>query len=189
MTPDGVMTDESIETAEETVEAVKASVSCFMGRLPATETRVAEQTFPDVNEQIARQIEANVYYYARHPEEIEHRLNELEREWDIERALETTFSAVTLGGFFLGMFARRFRILAGMAGGFMLEHALHGWSPPLPLFRRIGIRSSREINLERYALKALRGDFENVDMDADPAKRADRAVVAASIDLSRELNG
>jgi hypothetical protein len=183
MMPDDAITDESSETAKETVEAVKASLSCFLKRMPSTETRVAEQTAPEVNEQIARQIEANVYYYARHPEEIEQRLNELEREWDIERALETTFSAATLSGFFLGMFARRFRFLAGMAGGFMLQHALHGWSPPLPLFRRIGIRSSREINLERYALKALRGDFQNVDRDADPAEKAAQAVVAASINL------
>ncbi|MCX5770789.1 MAG: hypothetical protein NTZ09_11030 [Candidatus Hydrogenedentes bacterium] len=181
MTPDGAMTDECIETAKEDLDAVKARLSCFMGRMPDTETRVAEQTAPDVNERIARQIEANVYYYARHPEEIDQRLNELEKEWDIERALETTFSAVSLSGFFLGMFARRFRFLAGMTGGFMLEHALHGWSPPLPLFRRIGIRSSREINLERYALKALRGDFQNVDKDADPAEKAGQAVVAASI--------
>jgi hypothetical protein len=189
MTPDEAIVEGCIESAEENLEAIKASLSCFMKRMPPTETRVAERTAPEVNEQIARQIEANVYYYARHIDEIEQRLNELEREWDIERTLETTFSAAAVSGFFLGMFSRRFRFFAGMAGGLMLEHALHGWSPPLPLLRRIGIRTSREINLERYALKALRGDFTNVDMDADPAARADQAVLAASIRLSRDLNG
>jgi hypothetical protein len=29
----------------------------------------------------------------------------------------------------------------------------------MPLFRRFGVRTSREIERERYALKALRGDF------------------------------
>jgi hypothetical protein len=32
----------------------------------------------------------------------------------------------------------------------------------IPL-RRLGIRTADEINNERYALKALRGDFENVN--------------------------
>jgi hypothetical protein len=35
-----------------------------------------------------------------------------------------------------------------------------GWYPLMPLFRRLGIRTAREIERERYALKALRGDFQ-----------------------------
>ena len=33
--------------------------------------------------------------------------------------------------------------------------------PLHPVFRRLGIRTQREIELERYALKALRGDFDH----------------------------
>jgi hypothetical protein len=33
----------------------------------------------------------------------------------------------------------------------------------VPVLRRLGVRTMDEINEERYALKALRGDFESVD--------------------------
>jgi hypothetical protein len=45
---------------------------------------------------------------------------------------------------------------------FLLQHALQGWCPPVPLFRSLGVRTASEIDEERYALKALRGDFEDV---------------------------
>jgi hypothetical protein len=44
----------------------------------------------------------------------------------------------------------------------LLLHAVQGWCPPVPLFRRLGFRTSAEIHQERYALKALRGDFSNL---------------------------
>ena len=54
-----------------------------------------------------------------------------------------------------------------LAGGFRwrcrhfsLSIRLKGWCPPLPVFRRLGVRTETEIQTERYALKALRGDFE-----------------------------
>ena len=40
--------------------------------------------------------------------------------------------------------------------------------PPVPLFRRIGIRTQSEIELERYALKALRGDFGPLAATVEP---------------------
>jgi hypothetical protein len=60
-------------------------------------------------------------------------------------------------------------------------HAIQGWYPLLPLFRRMGIRSQDEIDRERYALKALRGDFDavsTVDSDTARAAAAWRAVCA-----------
>jgi len=32
-------------------------------------------------------------------------------------------------------------------------------APPVPLLRRLGVRTASEIEAERYALKAVRGDF------------------------------
>ena len=43
---------------------------------------------------------------------------------------------------------------------FLLQHALQGWCPPLPVFRWYGVRTQSEIEQERYALKAIRGDFD-----------------------------
>ena len=43
-----------------------------------------------------------------------------------------------------------------------LQHAVQGWCPPLAVWRRLGVRTQSEIDEERYALKALRGDFRDV---------------------------
>lgn len=45
---------------------------------------------------------------------------------------------------------------------FFLQHAIQGWCPPLPIFRKLGYRTKEEINKEKYALKLLRGDFDEV---------------------------
>jgi hypothetical protein len=35
---------------------------------------------------------------------------------------------------------------------FLLQHGLQGWCPPLPVLRRLGVRTQREIDAEKYAL-------------------------------------
>jgi hypothetical protein len=70
---------------------------------------------------------------------------------------------VSLSGVVLGaMVSRRFLVLPAVVFGFFFQHATQGWCPPLPVFRKMGVRTRREINQEKYALKALRGDFEHV---------------------------
>jgi hypothetical protein len=49
---------------------------------------------------------------------------------------------------------------------FLLQHAVQGWCPPIIWFRRLGVRTSTEIDHERNALKALRGDFRHVAPDS-----------------------
>ncbi|HEX2972531.1 MAG TPA: hypothetical protein VHP11_09360 [Tepidisphaeraceae bacterium] len=133
-----------------------------MTALPSTSDRVALHTNPQINEEIARQTEARVTYFSSHPEEIDRRLSELDVEWDIERALETNAASIALFGSFMGLLAgRKWFILPTVVSGFLLQHALQGWCPPVGLFRRMGIRTSREIENERAALKALRGDFKS----------------------------
>jgi len=180
MAPDGVMMEEEVRQAGETLEQAGLRMQEWLQQAPATETRVANHTKDDVNKQIARQLEANVYYYARHPEEIAERLGELDAEWDIERSLELNWSVLSLASFGLALFSRRLGILGAAAAGFMLQHALQGWCPPIPAMRRMGIRTTREINLERFALKALRGDFQGIDQNADPGRKAEQALYAAS---------
>jgi hypothetical protein len=53
--------------------------------------------------------------------------------------------------------------MPGVISGFLLQHGLQGWCPPLPLFRRLGVRSFKEIDRERFALKYLRGDFSSIE--------------------------
>lgn len=100
-------------------------------------------------------------------EAVNRHIDSLEREWDVERYLQSNAGIVSLTGIALGAAVdRRFLLLPAVVFGFFLQHAVQGWCPPLPVFRRMGIRTRREINREKYALKALRGDF-----DAVPAQR------------------
>jgi hypothetical protein len=93
--------------------------------------------------------------------EIDQRLAELDREWDIERTIEANASTIALAGLGLGALVdRRFYALPVVVASFLLMHALQGWCPPVPLLRRLGFRTQPEIGEERYALKALRGDFD-----------------------------
>ena len=72
---------------------------------------------------------------------------------------------------------RRLFVLPALVAGFLLQHAVQGWCPPVPLFRRLGFRTQPEIEQERYALKALRGDFRGVsETTASPG--ADRSADA-----------
>ena len=144
-------------------------------------SRVSDQTTDASNERIRRQTEVNVAFYAQHPEQIARRLTELDQEWDIERTLETGSSTLTLTGLLLGITrSRKWLLLSLAVQGFFMQHAMQGWCPPLPLFRRLGIRTADEINRERYALKALRGDFRDLcttggEQDAGRALAAVRA--------------
>ncbi|CAG0944191.1 hypothetical protein GPROT2_02466 [Gammaproteobacteria bacterium] len=115
------------------------------------------------------------------PEAASRRLAELDREWDTDRVIETEAATTALIGLALGTFVdRRLLALPAVVASAVLLHALTGRYPLLPLLRRLGIRSSREIARERYALKALRGDF--ADLDGLPAHEAVQAAHAAHIE-------
>jgi hypothetical protein len=144
--------------------------------LPTTVERVPRQTAEDVNAQIRRQTAENVAQHgSRGDEAIERRLHQLDQEWDIERTLEANAATVALVGLGLGAFVdRRFLALPAVVAGFLLQHSLQGWCPPVPIFRRLGIRTQPEIEQERYALKAIRGDFEQVESAPSLALQAAR---------------
>jgi hypothetical protein len=123
--------------------------------LPDTQARVHLHTRPQVNAEVKHQTIANIAYVIR-TNSIDERLAELDREWDVERTLQTNFSIVALLGLALSLKNRRWLLLSAAASAFMVQHALQGWCPPLALFRRLGVRSTAEIERERMALRALR---------------------------------
>ncbi|HVT30818.1 MAG TPA: hypothetical protein VHE81_22625 [Lacipirellulaceae bacterium] len=99
----------------------------------------------------------------RGPAAIDRRLAELDAEWDIERCLETMAPSFSLAGLTLGITVnRKWLLLPIVVQAFFLQHALQGWCPPVPVLRRLGFRTADEINGERFALKALRGDFDSL---------------------------
>lgn len=132
--------------------------------IPSTVERVPKHTAKYVNEQIRHQMEARVAQIAAAgPEAVSRRLEELDQEWDTERTLEANAAAlITIGSAMTLLIDRRFAVIPLTVGGFLLQHAVQGWCPPLPIFRRQGVRTQSEIEKERYALKAIRGEFAQV---------------------------
>jgi hypothetical protein len=131
---------------------------------PPTTSRVETNTSDQFNDWIRRATDERIAAYsAAGPEAIEERLRQLDREWDIERTLEANASSLAFAGTLLGLtLSRRFFALPLLVSGFLFQHAVQGWCPPVPFFRRRGVRTASEINHERMALKALRGDFDSL---------------------------
>jgi len=137
--------------------------------------RVRANTWAKLNQRMDTKTEARLREdTARDHEGLDRRLQELDREWDFERVVETEAATMGLTGLALAVLVdRRFLLLPGFVALMLLLHGTQGWYPWLPLFRRLGLRSQDEIDRERYAVKALRGDFlELAQPGADQTRRA-----------------
>jgi hypothetical protein len=128
--------------------------------LPTTRSRVPMHTFRADNAAIERRLSDSLDYYARNRSRIDTRLRELDREWDIERAIELNASALAFAGIVAGIFHdKRWLALPAAVTAFLFQHAVQGWCPPVPVLRKMGFRTVYEIEKERRGLKYLRGDF------------------------------
>ena len=147
--------------------------------MTSTVSRVPANTASHVNRQIREELAERVRYFAAHPRQIPRRLKELDKEWDIERAIEANASALALAGIILGATNdRRWLLLPALVTVFLFQHAVQGWCPPVPVFRRLGFRTAHEIEQERHALKAIRGDFIAVQKPSGKPQAALKAVSA-----------
>lgn len=126
--------------------------------------RVRRHTNPNTNQRIDRSMADTIRHYSTQTEgALTVRLDELDREWDIERVLQTHAATLALLGVALAATVnRRWLALSGAVLGSLLWHGTHGWCPPLPVLRELGVRTRAEIDRERFALKFLRGDFDFV---------------------------
>ena len=140
--------------------------------------RVRANTAAEVNRRVDDQIERNIRHYSgQTKEEIYRRIQDLDREWDIERVLETMASSFSLTGIVLGATVdRKWFLVPTIVLSFLLVHAIQGWCPPLSILRSLGIRTREEIDRERYALKALAGDFAGISKDPSRAEQTLAAV-------------
>jgi hypothetical protein len=124
--------------------------------------RVKENTSQSRNEKIKNETLERIRYFSHNKKEIPLRIKELEAEWDIERTLELNASLFALGGTILAATVnKKWLILPAVVTAFLAQHAIQGWCPPLPLFRAMGVRTRQEIDSEKYALKALLGEFKD----------------------------
>lgn len=127
--------------------------------------RVRDASPEAVNRRISAEMIEQVRIHGSSPAAIGRRLRELDREWDIERTLFAITSINMLMGLTVSSKDRRWLAWPFAVAGFQLQHAIHGWCPPVSVLRRLGVRTRQEIDAERVALKAVRGDFDRTDPD------------------------
>jgi hypothetical protein len=120
-------------------------------------------------EQIAQAVGATA---CATPECLDERIHRLDHEWDIDRIYETTIGLISIVGLILGLVVNEWWLILPAFGAIsLLSHGLFGWSIFLVLFRALGVRTGTEIAYERYALKALRGDFHQIAAVMTPDDR------------------
>lgn len=114
------------------------------------------------------------------PDSASRRLEALDGEWDVDRTIEAEAATMGLIGLALGAFVRpAFLALPATVGAAVFLFGTRGLYPLLPIFRRLGIRTAREIERERYAAKALRGDFDSAADAEQPVAGTDMNRAAA----------
>ena len=110
---------------------------------------------------VEKQIQDQVNHYYHDREEINIRLMELDNEMDLETYLQTQSTALTVAGVILALTSNKKWLVLPLASSLIgVATVLRGNNKPLPYFRRLGFRTRVEIEKERYALKAIRGDFK-----------------------------
>jgi hypothetical protein len=103
--------------------------------------RVRAMTTQKVNQKLDRNTERRIHaIQSEGPQAIRDRLEELDKEWDIDRVLMLNFSVPK---WLLGPLIQT---------PFMFMHATLGWCPPSLWFRPMGFRTRKEIQAEREAL-------------------------------------
>ncbi|MCF8219331.1 MAG: hypothetical protein K9I29_08765 [Bacteroidales bacterium] len=125
--------------------------------------RIRLNTSADVNKRIDKSIDDNIRFYATQSKErITQRIEELDKLWDVDRIIQGGAAGTSLFTLLLGAIgSKKWWLLTATSLGFLGNHAINGWSPSMYALRSMGCRTRQEIEREKYALKALRGDFDN----------------------------
>jgi hypothetical protein len=98
------------------------------------------------------------------------RLRQLEQELDQEQALQIGAAAVGFLGAMLSVTVSVvFALLPVLSFAMLGQFAFQGWSPALIPLQRLGLRSSRDIDGERYALAATLAEPPLPTMQAQAA--------------------
>lgn len=135
--------------------------------------------------------ESNRKYAAVGEHGITGRVAEFDKEWGIERWLELNVS--TIAGIGLPIMALTqnlwWRIIPGIILPFLFLHAVHGWCPPIPIMRRMGIRARKAIDEEKHGAKALRGDYHGATYKEASGDRVVAYPAAANTGGRRSAHG
>jgi hypothetical protein len=117
--------------------------------------RVRAHSAEVVNTRIDRITESNLRRATEHAGALSQRLGELDREWEIDRAIMIAFAGMGVAALSLGLRRDwRWRLPLGAQVVFLLLHSIVGWSPQAAVLRRLGFRTRQEIDGERQELLA-----------------------------------
>ena len=147
---------------------------------------VRARTDPETLQKIDAAIDEKILYFSTQPKEvISERIAQLDREWDIERWLEINVASFALGSMVLGVGKNRlFLLVTGTVLGFLLLHSTQGWCPPVLLLRKMGVRTRSEIDREKFALKVMRGDFQDVASNPEAFRQNPATEVISAVQQS-----
>jgi len=99
--------------------------------------------------------------FINHPEVIASRLQELEKEWDLERVQDLNNSFYELNGTLLGkILNKNFTELPVSTTMRLAQEAGNNWNPPAAMFKSLGYRTKEEIEQEKSALLTNRLDVD-----------------------------
>lgn len=112
---------------------------------------------------------------------IRHRLEHLDGEWTVERVVQAKAAGLAIAGAALAATVdRRFAALPALGGALLLAQAVVGGELFAPMLRPLGFRTRRQVEQERAALKALRGDYRELATgNLAGTRRYDFALAAA----------
>ncbi|HET6572232.1 MAG TPA: hypothetical protein VFG68_01410 [Fimbriiglobus sp.] len=97
------------------------------------------------------------------PEAIAERLAQIDREWTTGRASKATAGLLIVIGLALtAIFSPWWLVLTGVGGLLLLPYLFGRRSPLGYVFHQLGLRRGSDIEQEKVALKALRGDFQHL---------------------------
>jgi hypothetical protein len=97
------------------------------------------------------------------PQAITDRLNEIENEWSAGRMTKVTLGVVILIGLALAATVSVWWLILPSVGAlFLLQYLLTRTSWLGAAFHELGLRTGTQIAQEKFALKALRGDFRHL---------------------------
>lgn len=122
-------------------------------------------------------IGAQLRYCAGNRRRIEGRLRELAQERDLESVLESNASLVASLGFVAGALVnRRLPSVPVSWTASLVRLAATNLLPMVSLFRRMGLRTSREIEIERMALRLMLGDLKRIPVTLGSRRPAESGI-------------
>jgi hypothetical protein len=134
----------------------------------------------ETRNQINRDTLRSIQHYSGRPIQfLGRRIEELEEEIPLEALVYRGGALMTIGGLTLLLLRNKSRaawLFVAAIGALQLQYSYQGRNALTDILRKRGYRSRKEIQAEKYALQALRGDFAAFSELSDPIERVHKCL-------------